>query len=56
MASSINISDETKKEFDDVQIELISMKGKKLTQDETLKEVLDLWMQVNVSKTVKVKA
>ena len=54
MASSINISDETKKDFDDVQIELISIKGKRLSQDETLKEILDLWIQVNVSKTLKV--
>ncbi len=50
---SINITEETKQIFDTLQIELSSLKGKILSQDETLCVIMEM---ANESKTREVKA
>ena len=45
---SINITEETKQIFDTLQIELASLEGRILSQDETLRKIIEVYNETKV--------
>lgn len=45
MASTIRIEDDSKERFDKVQVQVTAKLQRMATQDDTIKELLDLWEQ-----------